>query len=105
MLASRADKLWAGVILARRTDPQFKIHHACCVDPRLAHIAAAVSNEGNTGTLNIAPVLIESLKISQQLTGMKILRQGINHRYRGMLSHGTHPAMFARAHHDEIRHA
>ena len=86
-------------------DPEFKIHHGRRIDPGLAHIAAAVPNECRSRTLDIAPVFEERLEIGEQLAGMEILGERINHGHSRMFGHGADPAVLTRSHDNQISHA
>ena len=50
-----------GVIAFGCAHPQFKAHHGCRIDPGLTYIAAAVSEEGDAGAMDIAPMFKECL--------------------------------------------
>ena len=88
---------------SRHGDRQLKIKLDGGVDIALAHVVA-VANPGDFLALNTAAMLDVGLNVGQQLAGVKVVGQSVDHWHRGVLGEAFDNVVTEGAHHDDVDH-
>ena len=68
--------------------------------PRVAHVAGAVADEGDPDPGQPAVVLAHGLQVGEQLAGVELVGERVEHRHAGVRRHGDDVALVGRAPHD-----
>ena len=95
-LAIGFETRWAG-------DGQLEVELPRRIDIGLAHIIA-VPHPAGALALDTAPVFHPGLHIRQQLAGMVVIGQGVDHRYRRMSGETLHDVVPECADHHDVHH-
>ena len=95
-------RLWLETL--RATDAQFEIEGRGRVDIRLADIVA-VADPGHGNAGDGAAMLLPSLDVREQLAGMEIVAEGVDHRYAGICGESHQPLVIEGADGYAIDHA
>ena len=69
-------------------------------DPRVAHVAGTVADEGDPDPRQPALVLAHGLQVGEELAGVELVGERVEHRHAGVRRHGDDVALVGRAPHD-----